>query len=121
MLPQELVEVSARAVEMMDRSIENLNRGVAGNPLDLSRFGDDLNDRAIHQESMAIIPEKPNGNTLNRENSPNEYRKSSIIVHNPQALRNHEHGNIVSMTIEHAKESGALDELVYREIGKRST
>ncbi|MEX2442640.1 MAG: DUF2283 domain-containing protein [Alkalispirochaeta sp.] len=31
-----------------------------------------------------------------------------------------EHGNIVSMTIEHAKESGALDELVYREIGKRS-
>ncbi len=32
-----------------------------------------------------------------------------------------EHGNIVSMTIEHAKEPGALDELVYREIGKRST
>ena len=31
-----------------------------------------------------------------------------------------EHGNIVSMTIEHAKESGALAELVYREIGKRS-
>jgi uncharacterized protein YuzE len=32
-----------------------------------------------------------------------------------------EHGNIVSMTIERAKESGALEELVYREIGKRST
>jgi len=31
-----------------------------------------------------------------------------------------EHGNVVSMTIEHAKESGALDELVYREIGTRS-
>ena len=25
-------------------------------------------------------------------------------------------GNVVSMTIEHAKESGALEELVYREI-----
>lgn len=29
-------------------------------------------------------------------------------------------GNVVSMTIEHAKESGALEELVYREIGKQS-
>jgi hypothetical protein len=40
MLPQELVEVSARTVEMMDRSIQNLNKGVAGEPLDLSRFRD---------------------------------------------------------------------------------
>lgn len=32
MLPQELVDVSARAVEMMDRSIESLNKGVAGEP-----------------------------------------------------------------------------------------
>ena len=31
-----------------------------------------------------------------------------------------EHGNVVSMTIEHAKESGGLKELVYREIGKQS-
>ena len=31
-----------------------------------------------------------------------------------------EHGNVVSMTIEHAKESGGLQELVYREIGKQS-
>ena len=31
-----------------------------------------------------------------------------------------EHGNIVSMTIEHAKESSGLQELVYREIGKQS-
>ena len=30
------------------------------------------------------------------------------------------HGNVVSMTIEHAKESGGLQELVYREIGKQS-
>ena len=27
-----------RTVEMMDRSIENLNKGVVGAPLDLSRF-----------------------------------------------------------------------------------
>ncbi|MDA3949312.1 MAG: DUF2283 domain-containing protein [Spirochaeta sp.] len=31
-----------------------------------------------------------------------------------------EDGNVVSMTIEHAKESGGLQELVYREIGKQS-
>jgi uncharacterized protein YuzE len=31
-----------------------------------------------------------------------------------------EHGNVVSMTIEHAKESGGLHELVYREIGTQS-
>lgn len=31
-----------------------------------------------------------------------------------------QHGNVVSMTIEHAKESGALKELVYREIGKQT-
>jgi hypothetical protein len=37
MLPQELVDVSARTVEMMDSSIENLSKGVAGEPLDLSR------------------------------------------------------------------------------------
>jgi len=29
-------------------------------------------------------------------------------------------GNLVSMTIEHAKETGALEELVYREVGKAS-
>lgn len=40
MLPQELVEVSSRTVEMMDRSIDNLNEGVAGEPLDVSRFRD---------------------------------------------------------------------------------
>lgn len=40
MLPQELVEVSERTVEMMDRSIESLNKGAAGEPLDLSRFRD---------------------------------------------------------------------------------
>jgi len=40
MLPQELIEVSARTVEMMDRSIENLNKGAVGEPLDLSRFTD---------------------------------------------------------------------------------
>lgn len=40
MLPQELVEVSSRTVEIMDRSIENLNKGVAGEPLDVSRFRD---------------------------------------------------------------------------------
>jgi hypothetical protein len=33
-------ELSARTVEMMDRSIENLNKGVAGEPLDLSQFRD---------------------------------------------------------------------------------
>ena len=38
--PQELVEVSARTVEMMDRAIENLDKGEAGKPLDLSRFKD---------------------------------------------------------------------------------
>ena len=38
MLPQELVDVSTRTVEMMDRSIESLNNGVAGEPLDLSRL-----------------------------------------------------------------------------------
>ncbi len=27
-----------------------------------------------------------------------------------------DHGNIVSMTIEHAEESGGLEELVYREM-----
>ena len=37
MLPQELVDVSARTLEMMDRSIESLNKGVAGAPVDLSR------------------------------------------------------------------------------------
>jgi uncharacterized protein YuzE len=31
-----------------------------------------------------------------------------------------ETGNLVSMTIEHAKETGALEELVYREVGKAS-
>jgi len=31
-----------------------------------------------------------------------------------------EAGNLVSMTIEHAKETGALEELVYREVGKAS-
>ena len=31
-------ELSARTVEMMDRSIENLDDGVAGEPLDLSGF-----------------------------------------------------------------------------------
>ena len=40
MLPQELVDVSARTVKMMDSSIESLNDGVAGEPLDLSRFRD---------------------------------------------------------------------------------
>ena len=40
MRPQELVEVSARTVEMMDRAIENLDKGEAGKPLDLSRFKD---------------------------------------------------------------------------------
>ena len=40
MLPQELVDVSARTVKMMDSSIESLNNGVAGEPLDLSRFRD---------------------------------------------------------------------------------
>jgi hypothetical protein len=30
-----------RTVEMMDRSIENLNKGVAGEPLDLSRFSEE--------------------------------------------------------------------------------
>jgi hypothetical protein len=40
MLPQKLVEISARTVEMMDRSIENLNKGMVGDPLDLSRFRD---------------------------------------------------------------------------------
>jgi len=29
-------------------------------------------------------------------------------------------GNLVSMTIEHAKQTGALEELVYREIGKET-
>ncbi len=29
-----------------------------------------------------------------------------------------DHGNIVSMTIEHAKESGGLEELVYREMSQ---
>ena len=29
-------------------------------------------------------------------------------------------GNLVSMTIEHAKETGALEELGYREVGKAS-
>jgi uncharacterized protein YuzE len=29
-------------------------------------------------------------------------------------------GNVVGIEIEHAKESGALEELVYREIGKQS-
>ena len=40
LLPQELVEVSARTVEMMDRSVENLNKGAVGEPLDQSRFRD---------------------------------------------------------------------------------
>ena len=40
LLPQELVAVSSRSLEMMDRSIENLNNGVPGNPLDVSRFRD---------------------------------------------------------------------------------
>ena len=31
-----------------------------------------------------------------------------------------ESGNLVSMTIEHAKETGALEELVYKEIGRAS-
>ena len=30
------------------------------------------------------------------------------------------HGNIVSMTIEHAKESGGLEELVYREMSQET-
>lgn len=29
-------------------------------------------------------------------------------------------GNLVSMTIEHAKQTGALEELVYREVGASS-
>ena len=40
MLPQELVEISARTVEMMNSSIESLKKGVAGEPLDLSPFRD---------------------------------------------------------------------------------
>lgn len=40
MLPQKLVEISARTVEAMDSSIESLKKGVAGEPLDLSRFRD---------------------------------------------------------------------------------
>ena len=31
-----------------------------------------------------------------------------------------DHGNIVSMTIEHAKESGGLQELVYREMSQET-
>ena len=31
-----------------------------------------------------------------------------------------DHGNIVSMTIEHAKESGGLEELVYREMSHKT-
>ncbi len=31
-----------------------------------------------------------------------------------------DHGNIVSMTIEHAKESGGLEELVYREMSQET-
>ena len=42
MRPQELAEVSARTVEMMDRAIENLDKREAGKPLDLSRFKDQL-------------------------------------------------------------------------------
>ena len=30
-------------------------------------------------------------------------------------------GNLVSMTIEHAKETGALEELVYKEVSSTST
>ena len=40
MLPQELIEISTQTVEMMDRSIESLNEGAAGESLDLSRFRD---------------------------------------------------------------------------------
>jgi len=42
MRPQELVEVSERTVEMMDRAMENLDKGEAGTPLDLSRFKNQL-------------------------------------------------------------------------------
>ena len=31
-----------------------------------------------------------------------------------------EHGNLVSMTIEHAKETGGLQELVYREVSRET-
>ncbi|TVR55396.1 MAG: DUF2283 domain-containing protein [Spirochaetaceae bacterium] len=31
-----------------------------------------------------------------------------------------EHGNLVSMTIEHAKETGGLQELIYREVGRET-
>jgi len=31
-----------------------------------------------------------------------------------------DHGNIVSMTIEHARESGGLEELVYREMSQET-
>lgn len=31
-----------------------------------------------------------------------------------------QHGNLVSMTIEHAKETGALDEVVYRDVKRQS-
>jgi uncharacterized protein YuzE len=31
-----------------------------------------------------------------------------------------EAGNLVSMTIEHAKQSGALEELTYKELGSKS-
>lgn len=40
MMPQDLVEVSERTVEMMDRSMESFDKGEAGEPLDLSRFSD---------------------------------------------------------------------------------
>ena len=38
MIPQELIEVSKRSLEMMDRSVDNLAQGRAGDPLDLSDF-----------------------------------------------------------------------------------
>jgi hypothetical protein len=40
MMPQDLVEVSERIVEMMDRSMESFDKGEAGELLDLSHFRD---------------------------------------------------------------------------------
>lgn len=38
--PQELVEISEATLKMMDNSMETLNKGKAGKPVDLSEFED---------------------------------------------------------------------------------
>ena len=65
--------------------------------------------RYFADTDTALIDFSENASVETREISENIYIEIDAV------------GNLVSMTIEHAKETGALEELVYREVSSTST